>query len=157
ADLETTLGVAIGAARAFTVVHCCAMSVPFGMIKGAGADGAGCGLGKLARAEEGGLAEAVEAGLAIVAGVIPAIGTAGAPEPPAAAQQAARAVTTLWQRMGWPTARDGGAGPGGVAAQVVLAPTCGMAGATPAYARAAMARCREAARLLPELIEEERT
>jgi hypothetical protein len=32
-----------------------------------------------------------------------------------------------------------------------------MAGATPGYARTAMARCREAARLLPELIEEERT
>jgi hypothetical protein len=171
ADLETTLGVTISAARAFTVVHCCAMSVPFGMIKGAGADGAGGDLSKLARTEEDGLAEAVEAGLAIVAGVIPAVGTAGAPEPlaaqpaaaqQAAAQQAARAVTTLWQRMGWPTARDGGAGPGGtgpggVAAQVVLAPACGMAGATPAYARAAMARCREAARLLPELIEEERT
>ena len=160
ADLETRLGVTISAARAFTVVHCCAMSVPFGMIKGAGADGAGCDLSKLARTEEDGLAAAVEAGLAIVAGVIPAIGTAGAPGPPAA-RQAARAVTTLWQRMGWPAARGGtgpgGAGAGGVAAQVVLAPACGMAGATPGYARAALARCREAARLLPELIEEERT
>jgi len=78
-------------------------------------------------------------------------------------------VTALWQRMGWPVARNGGAGPGGgaepasgtgpagVSAQVVLAPGCGMAGATPDYARAAMERCREAARLLPELIEEERT
>jgi hypothetical protein len=42
------------------------------------------------------------------------------------------------------------------AAQVVLAPACGMAGATSGYARAAMERCREAARLLPELIEEAR-
>ncbi len=66
-------------------------------------------------------------------------------------------MTALWQRMGWPAARDGSAGPGGAAAQVVLAPACGMAGATPGYARMAMARCREAARLLPELIEEERT
>lgn len=156
ADLETTLGAIISAARAFTVVHCCAVSVPFGMIKGAGADGAGCDLGKLARTEEDRLAEAVEAGLAIVAGVMPAIGTTGAPEPPPA-DRAARTVTALWQRMGWPAARSGGNGPGGVAAQVVLAPACGMAGATPGYARAAMARCREAARLLPELIEEERT
>jgi len=44
-----------------------------------------------------------------------------------------------------------------VAAQVVLTPACGMAGATRGYARAAMACCREAARLLPELIEEEQT
>jgi hypothetical protein len=79
-------------------------------------------------------------------------------------------MTALWQRMGWPVARDAGAGLGGggvavkgegewggMPAQVVLAPACGMAGATPGYARTAMARCREAARLLPELIEEERT
>ena len=105
----------------------------------------------------------MEAGLGIVAGVIPATGAPGAPEPPPA-DRAARAVTALWQRLGWPVARKGGAGPvkgegeaGGVAHQVVLAPGCGMAGATPGYARAAMERCREAARLLPELIEEERT
>ena len=56
---------------AFTLVHCCAMSVPFGMIKGAGADGVGCDLGKLRRTEEDALAEAVEAGLGILAGVLP--------------------------------------------------------------------------------------
>ena len=170
ADLQTRLGAIISAARAFTLVHCCALSVPFGIIKGAGADGVGCDLGRLAQTAEDGLAEAVEAGLGIVAGVIPATGTATAPEPPAA-DGAARVVTALWQRMGWPVAQNGGAGPvkgdseggmgrragGGVPAQVVLAPACGMAGATPGYARAAMARCREAARLLPELIEEERT
>jgi hypothetical protein len=153
-NLEAGLGSIISAARAFTVVHCCALSVPFGIINGAGADGVGCDLSTLEQTGEDGLAEAVEAGLGIVAGAIPATGTAAAPEPPAA-EQAARAVTALWQRMGWPVARGGGAGPGGVAAQVVLAPACGMAGATPGYARAAMARCREAARLLPELIEEE--
>jgi hypothetical protein len=155
-DLAAGLGSVVSAARAFTLVHCCALSVPFGIIKAAGADGVGCDLGALAQTEEDGLAEAVEAGLGIVAGVIPATGTVGAPEPPPA-QQAARVVTALWQRMGWPAARDGSAGPGGAAAQVVLAPACGMAGATPGYARMAMARCREAARLLPELIEEERT
>jgi hypothetical protein len=37
---------------------------------------------------------------------------------------------------------------------VVLTPACGLAGASPGYARAALAQCREAARLLPELIEE---
>jgi len=155
-DLAAGLGSVVSAARAFTLVHCCALSVPFGIIKAAGADGVGCDLGALAQTEEDGLAEAVEAGLGIVAGVIPATGAPGAPEPPPA-DRAARVVTALWQRLGWPVARDGGAVPGGVAAQVVLAPACGMAGATPGYAREAMARCREAARLLPELIEEERT
>jgi len=154
ADLETGLRSIISAARAFTVVHCCALSVPFGMIKGAGAGAAGCDLSKLGPAEEDGLAEAVEAGLGILAGVIPATGSAAAAEPPPASK-AAQVGTGLWQRMGWPVAQNGPGGPGSVAAQVVLTPVCGMAGATPGYARAAMTRCREAARLLPELIEEE--
>jgi hypothetical protein len=142
------------------VVHCCALSVPFGMIKDAGADAAGCDLSKLGPAEEDALAEAVEAGLGILAGVIPATGSVAPELPPAS--QAAQVATGLWQRMGWPVARNGPGGPvkgegeaGGVTAQVVLTPACGMAGATRGYARAAMARCREAARLLPELIEEE--
>ena len=160
-SLETGLGAIISAAATFTVVHCCAMSVPFGIIKGAGADGVGCDLSKLRPTEEDGLAEAVEAGLAILAGVVPATGQevagdlagtqrAGAGRSPSARQTAER-VTGLWRRMGWPAAEGG---PGGVAAQVALTPACGMAGASPGYAREAMARCREAARLLPELIEE---
>jgi hypothetical protein len=202
-SLEAGLGAIISAGATFTVVHCSAMSVPFGMIKSAGAGGAGCDLGKLQRAEEEALAEAVEAGLGILAGVVPgsdqparrpsaaiAAGRdifpgaeppeprdswsrspgpaqeragdvakterAGAARPPSARQVAER-VIELWRRMGWPTARGGPeSGPAGVAGQVVLTPACGMAGATPGYARDAMARCREAARLLPELIEEGR-
>ena len=152
---ETGLRTVIDAVGTVTVVHCCALSVPFGIIEGAGANGVGCDLARLGRAEEDGLAEAVEAGLGLFAGVIAATGTPGAAEPPPA-RQVAQVVTALWQRMGWPVARDQAARAGGVAAQVVLTPACGMAGATPGYARAAMARCREAARLLPELIEEER-
>ena len=127
ADLETTLGAIVSAARAFTLVHCCALSVPFGIIKGAGADGVGCDLSMLEQTEEDGLAEAVEAGLGIVAGVVPATAAAGAPEPPPA-DRAARTVTALWHRMGWPAARTAGAerrrragrrgGPGGAGARV---------------------------------------
>jgi len=36
----------------------------------------------------------------------------------------------------------------------VLTPAAGLAGASPAAARAALARCREAARILPELVAE---
>jgi hypothetical protein len=57
--------------------------------------------------------------------------------------------------MGWPVGRRE-AGRAGLAEQVVLTPACGLAGATAGYARAALARCQEAARLLPELIEEGR-
>jgi len=165
ASVETGLGAIIGAAATFTVVHCCALSVPFGMIKGAGADGAGCDLSKLRRADEDALAEVVEAGLGILAGAVPATGQEaalidaerpGVAQPPSPRRTAER-VIELWRRTGWPVARGGpDPGPVSVAAQVVLTPACGMAGATPGYARDAMAHCREAARLLPELIEEGR-
>jgi hypothetical protein len=155
-SLETGLGaIIISAAATFTVVRCCAAPVPFGIILGAGADGAGCDLSQLGRAQEDALAEVVEAGLGVLAGVVPALDDAegaGARQPPSARQTADR-VVELWRRMGWPAA---GGDPGSVAAQVVLTPACGLAGATPGYARDAMARCREAARLLPELIEEGR-
>jgi methionine synthase II (cobalamin-independent) len=60
--------------------------------------------------------------------------------------------------MGWPAARQPGASrisAAGIAAQVVVTPACGLAGAPPDYARSALAACRAAARMLPELIEEE--
>jgi hypothetical protein len=73
------------------------------------------------------------------------------------ATAAAVTVTELWRRMGWPVARPPGAASlaASVADQVVITPACGLAGAPPEYARAALASCREAARMLPELIEEE--
>ncbi len=172
ASAEAGLRNVISAAQTASVVHCCAMSVPFGIIKGSGADGAAFDLSLLRREEEDVLAEVVEAGLGILAGVLPATpgsgqvpdatdeyakrASAGNPPP---ARWAAERVTALWGRMGWPVSSrgDGGAaGADSVAGQVVLTPACGLAGATPGYARAALARCREAARLLPELAEEAR-
>jgi hypothetical protein len=149
-QVQAGLAAIISAGRAFTMVHCCARQVPFGIIRGAGADGVGCDLSQLGRAEEDELAEAAEAGLAIFAGVAAAAGAA----PPPARDLAGR-VTGLWQRLGWPVASDRPApGRRGVPDQVVLTPGCGLAGATAGYARAVLARCREAAALLPELIEE---
>jgi hypothetical protein len=155
ADAEAGLRSVIGMARVFTVVHCCAPSAPFGIIKAVGAEAVGFDLRLLRQEEEDGLAEAVEAGLGILAGAVPATapdtaerGSTGLPDP----SVTARRVVDLWRRMGWPAGP--GAGPAGAAAQVVITPACGLAGASPGYARAALAQCREAARLLPELIEE---
>jgi cobalamin-independent methionine synthase catalytic subunit len=152
---EAGLRAVAGPARAGVVVHCCAPEVPFGVIKAAGVQAVGLDLSLLRRDEEDGLAEIVEAGLGILAGTVPATapdtaerGGARLPEPGVTA----RRVVDLWRRMGWPAAP--GAGRDDAAGQVVLAPACGLAGASPGYARAALAHCREAARLLPELIEE---
>ena len=154
ADAEARLAAVIQAAGAFPLVHCCGPAVPFGMIMAVGAQAVSFDLSLLRREEEDGLAEAVEAGLGALVGAVPAApdnaerGRARPPDPGATA----RRVVELWQRMGWPAAS--GAGRAAVAGQVVLTPACGLAGASPGYARAVLAHCRDAARLLPELIEE---
>ena len=54
----------------------------------------------------------------------------------------------LWRRLGLPLAT--------CADQAVVTPACGLAGASQDQARAALTRCREAAGMLAELIEETR-
>ena len=153
-DAEARLRTVIQPAGAFPLVHCCGPAVPFGMIMAAGAQAVSFGLSLLRREEEDGLAEAMEAGLGALVGAVSATpdvaerGGARLPDP----GPTGRRVVELWQRMGWPAAS--GAGRDDVAGQVVLTPACGLAGASPGYARAALAHCQEAARLLPELIEE---
>jgi hypothetical protein len=166
-DIETGLRTVLQAAAAPALIHCCGLSVPFGMMKTAGADAVGFDLSQLRRGEEETLAELVEAGLRVFVGAVPA--TPGATAGPSSdnhlpqrttpgqlpsREAVAGRVVELWRRMGWPAARGAG-GSSGVAAQVVITPACGLAGAPPEYARAALACCREAGRLLPELIEEE--
>lgn len=64
----------------------------------------------------------------------------------AAARETAMAVIDLWRRIGLPV--------GQLPRQLVITPACGLAGASPARARAVLAQCQAAASLAPELIEE---
>jgi methionine synthase II (cobalamin-independent) len=136
----------LAATTAFGMVHCCARGIPFSLIRDAGAQAVAFDMG-LPRSEEeqDALAEVVEAGLGIFTGVVQISERTTAAQP-GSARESGAAVLELWHRMGIAAA--------GVGQQVVLTPACGLAGASPAGARAALARCREAARLLPELIEE---
>jgi methionine synthase II (cobalamin-independent) len=131
----------LAATPGYTVVHCCATTVPFGIIRRAGADGLAFDLSQLRRGEEDGVAEAAEAGLGVLTGAISAV----AADPGGARETAERAIR-LWQRLGLPLST--------LAEQAVITPACGLAGASPAQARAALIRCREAAGLLPELVQE---
>ena len=107
------------------------------------------------------MAEAAEAGLGLLTGVVPAVpapprrpardrpgegSRAGPGDGSAEARQAAERVIRLWQRLGLPldTCPE----------QAVITPACGLAGASPDQARAALTRCREAGSMLAELIEE---
>jgi hypothetical protein len=172
ATLQGRLRAVIAAAGTYTAVHCCAGRPPLRVIRDAGADAIGFDLSLLAAPDEDELAEVAEAGLGILAGVIPATAAgqrAGFPggaergEPgglppagagPPAPGPVARWVAQIWRRLGWPVSRRGGRGPRGLADQLVLTPACGLADATPDYARAALATCRQAARRLRDEIEE---
>ena len=140
----------LAATPAYTVVHCCATTVPFGIIQKAGADGLAFDLSQLRRGEGDGVAEAAEAGMGVLTGAIPAVpdqpGGARETAEPGGARETAERVIRLWRRLGLPLAT--------AAQQAVITPACGLAGASPAQARAALTRCREAAAMLPELIEE---
>jgi methionine synthase II (cobalamin-independent) len=132
----------IQAAGVYGIVHCCAAGAPFGVVRESGARGVSLDLGQLRQADEDAFAEAVEAGAGILAGVIQGV-AAGRPEP----SELARLIIDLWRRIGLSLAR--------CTEQVVITPACGLAGASADRATAVLAACREAARILPELIEEE--
>jgi hypothetical protein len=159
--LRAGLAQVIAAIRGYPVVHCCAPTVPFGMIRLTGAGAVAFDLSLLRRGEEDGVGETAEAGMGLLVGAIPAVpaeadgdradGQAGGgrdirPGAASGARQTAERVIRLYQRLGLPLATCAG--------QAVITPACGLAGASPAQARAALTRCREAASMLPELIEE---
>ena len=163
--LRERLTQVIAATQRYTVVHSCSTAVPFGIIRAAGAGALSFDLSQLRRGEEDGVAEAAEAGLGLLTGVVPAVpelagpgpagpgpagpgptGTAAPGDGSAEARQAAERVIRLWRRLGLPLET--------CPEQAVITPACGLAGASPAQARAALTRCREAGSMLAELIEE---
>ncbi|WP_026922918.1 hypothetical protein [Glycomyces arizonensis] len=126
------------------VVHCCAADVPLRLLAEAGVRAVSLDLTLLDLDD----VPAVDAfgeyldgafsnsGGELIAGVVPATGAAR----PDLAERAAGRITGLWNRLGLDPER--------LPEQVSVSTTCGMAGASPAYARAAMEACREAARRL---------
>ena len=158
--LRERLAQVIGSTGKYTVVHSCSTAVPFGMIRAAGAGALSFDLSQLRRGEEDEVAEAAEAGLGLLTGVVPSVpapdtetprpagqrNPTGPGDGSAEARQAAERVIRLWRRLGLPldTCPE----------QAVITPACGLAGASPDQARAALTRCREAASMLPELIAE---
>jgi methionine synthase II (cobalamin-independent) len=130
---EQALRQVIDAARVPVVVHCCAPGAPVGLLRSAGATGVGLDLDLVKDLDP--LGEALDSGGYLFAGAVPTSVEAG----PSSATAAAR-VLDLWRRLGFPLA--------GLAEQLVVTPACGLAGASPEYARAALRACRDAGRRL---------
>jgi hypothetical protein len=134
--VEEELAAAIAVLPGPVVVHCCAPRAPLDLFRAAGARGVSFDSGLVQDLDA--LGTAVEAGTHLLVGVVPGtdapLGTPGA---------TGSRLQGLWRELGFPAEQ--------LHTAVTLTPACGLAGATPGYARAAMAHVREAAKyLLPE-------
>ncbi|GGZ02139.1 hypothetical protein GCM10010385_59580 [Streptomyces geysiriensis] len=119
------------------VVHSCAPDVPFALLRHAGVTGVSFDFSLLTERDDEAIGEAVEGGTRLFAGVVP--GTDTALSDPAGSVMGVR---TLWRRLGL--------SPGLLAEAVTVTPSCGLAGASPEYARRALAHCARAARSLAD-------
>ncbi|MFQ6144075.1 methionine synthase [Streptomyces seoulensis] len=136
--VEATLRDVVGVhAEGPVVVHSCAPDVPFALLRRAGAAGVSFDFSLVTERDDEALGEAVEGGTRLFAGVVPA--TDGPLSDPAGSVMGVR---TLWRRLGLR--------PGLLADAVTVTPACGLAGASPAYARQALAHCVRAARSLAD-------
>ncbi|MFG3020688.1 methionine synthase [Streptomyces sp. NPDC048254] len=136
--VESTLRDVIGSHTGGPVaVHSCAPDVPFALLRRAGAAAVSFDFSLLTERDEDAIGEAVEGGTQLFVGVVP--GTDTALSDPAGSVMGVR---TLWRRLGLQ--------PGLLAEAVTVTPSCGLAGASPAYARQALAHCVRAARSLAD-------
>jgi len=124
------------------IIGCRAPNPPLRSAASAGAAGVSFDLGVLRRDEEDAVGEVAESGLGLLIGAVAPAADPGHDD----ARATASSVISLWRRVGLP--------PGLLSGQVVVTPACGLAGVSPARARAVLAQCQAAAGLIPELIEE---
>ncbi|MFJ3495496.1 methionine synthase [Streptomyces sp. NPDC086091] len=120
-----------------TVVHSCAPDVPFALLRRAGATAVSFDFSLLTERDDDVIGEAVEAGTRLFAGVVP-----GTDSPLSDPAGSVGGVRTLWRRLGLR--------PDLLAEAVTLTPACGLAGASPGYARQALTHCVRAARSLAD-------
>lgn len=114
-------------------VHSCAPGIPWALVRKAGARGLSVDLAVLGAAEHDPLAEALEAGDTVALGVVPATDPGTAPSDAQVTESVLRWLDML------------GLDPEEVGPRLVLTPACGLAGASPAYTRAALALVRTSA------------
>jgi methionine synthase II (cobalamin-independent) len=125
---------AITESGATPLVHCCAADVPVGLLTGAGARGVSVDLDVLAATAYDDLAGLLEQGDRVLLGVLPATGTL--PSEKAATERVLRVLDML------------GLDPESAGDQLTVTPSCGLAGADPARARATLKLAAAVARNL---------
>ncbi|WP_037607668.1 methionine synthase [Streptacidiphilus rugosus] len=137
---EEVLRGLIGGVAALDVpvaVHSCAPQVPIGLLRRAGVSAVSLDASLLTERDDDAIGEGVEAGTVFLLGVVPS--TDRKLSDPAGSVSGVR---TLWRRLGL--------APALLPRSVVITPTCGLAGASPAYARTALSHSVIAAQSLAD-------
>lgn len=119
------------------LVHCCAPHPPVELLRRAGALGLSVDATLLTAVDDDAIGDAVDDGLGLLLGCVPSTDA----ELPAVDRTLAP-VRALWRRLGFAPER--------LPSVVVTTPTCGLAGASPAYARSALEHCARAAAALQQ-------
>ncbi|GIG00637.1 methionine synthase [Catellatospora citrea] len=140
--VRDTLTSVIEAAGVPVIVHCCAPDAPLSLLRDAGASALALDLELVGTGAEklDAIGELIDAGVGLFAGVARTTPPASGRQPDAGAL--ADRVKRLWRDLGFPYEL--------LAQRVVMTPSCGLAGATPAYAQAVLKACREAGKRLVE-------
>lgn len=118
-------------------VHCCAPAPPVPLLVEAGATALSLDASVLARTDLDALGEALEGGVALLLGLVP-----GTDADLSDLDARIEPVKRLWHQLGLD--------PSSLPERVVVTPSCGLAGASPSYSRAALAACTEMGRRLTE-------
>jgi methionine synthase II (cobalamin-independent) len=122
---------AIEGAGGLPIAHCCAPDVPVELLRGAGARGISVDLDAIGPATYDALAATLEAGERVLLGLVPSLDPSAMPTEKSVAEKALRWLDMLGLE---PTER------------LVLTPGCGLAGASPEWARRALELVHAAAR-----------
>lgn len=135
AALDWVLGAA-SSVGASTVVHCCAPELPLTVLAQTLVDAVSFDVSLLSSAAYEDLGGWVDAGRGVWLGVVPTT----EPEAATTEAQVTRDVRSWWSRVGHSQIE--------ALPSTTVTPTCGLAGATPGWARQALTLCSQAARNL---------
>lgn len=137
-EAERVLGhvmTAVREAGATPAVHCCASGPPLDLLRAAGAEVVSVDITALTAVDDAAIGALLESGRGLMAGGIPAVGEGRLGDTAASAP-----LRALLHRLGLEDDRW--------LAQLAITPTCGLAGASPMWARTALAACRAVGRVL---------
>jgi hypothetical protein len=135
AVVQERLGAVLDAAAAGRrVVHSCASGTPIALARGAGADALSLDAAVLGPADYDALGEAMDGGMVLWLGVLPAVDAA------VTLDDARDAVQRLWAELGFARAE--------LPRRLVATPACGLAGASAAYVRRVLSLLRDVGRWL---------